>query len=61
LQTPKNAIDQAALQLSVSLSPMQTARAHMREKGKTTRGRNGAMVGDKSKGECQFLCFYGAL
>jgi hypothetical protein len=57
----KNAIDQAALMLSVSLFPMHIARTHKRERGETTRGHNGAMVGDKSKGECQFLCFYGAL
>jgi len=57
----KNATDQAALSLSVSLSPMHTTRARRKERGETTRGHNGVMVGDKSKGECQFLCFYGAL
>jgi hypothetical protein len=45
----KNAIDQAALMLSVSLFPMHIARTHKRERGETTRGHNGAMVGDKSK------------
>jgi len=61
LPTAKNATDQAALPLSVSLSPMHTVRAHKREKGETARGRNRAMVADKSKGKGQFLCFYGAL
>jgi hypothetical protein len=57
----KNATDQAVLPISVSLSPTHTARARKRERGETTRGHNGAMVGDKSEGECQFLCFYDAL
>jgi hypothetical protein len=57
----KNATDQAVLLLSVSLSPTHTARARKRERGETSRGCNEAMVGDKSKGECQFFYFYGAL
>jgi len=50
-----------ARKLSVSLCPTHTARARKRERGEIARGSNPAMVGDKSKGECRFLCFYGAL
>jgi len=60
LPTAKNATNQVVLPLSISLSPTHTMRAH-KESWETASGRNGAMVGDKSEGECQFLCFYNAL
>jgi hypothetical protein len=56
----ENTTNQAALPLFVSLFPTHTSRACKREKGEIARGRNGVMVGNKSKGECQFLCFFGA-
>jgi len=61
LPTAKNATDQAALSLSVARFPTHTVKAHKRERGESAKGHDGAMVGDKSKGACQFLCFYGAL